>query len=248
MLWIGGATGSGKTSISRALAYRHDLQLYNVDHRTFDHQRRVRVPPVVRWDRPPQELVEHFLSYSYDRFALVLADLRALPDVPGAIAEGPFLLPSLLPPRADAVFLVPNAARIRATGVERGQLDVVVQRNLLLAAHIATEAEDFGFPVLLVDRPLDGMTARVGVQLEAGPARLPRGGYLAAVRRHENDVLAEQVRLYRASGEAPPGSPRLLFACECGATGCDAVVELTLEEYDAISAAGDRSPLRRPTP
>jgi len=248
VLWIGGATGAGKTSISRALAYRHDLQLYNVDHRTFDHQRRVRVPPVVRWDRPPQELVEHFLAYSYDRFALVLADLRALPDTPGAIAEGPFLLPSLLPHGADAAFLVPTAARIRATGAERGQLDVLVQRNLLLAAHIASDAEDWGFPVLLVDRPLDGMIARVGTELSAAIARLPRGGDLAAVRRHENDVLAEQVRLYRASGEAPPGSPPLPFACECGAAGCDAVVELTLDEYEAISAAGDRSPLRRPTP
>ena len=146
------------------------------------------------------------------------------------------------------MFLVPTATRIRATGDERGQLDVVVQRNLLLAAHIATEADDFGFRVLLVDRPLDGMIARVGAELDAVIARLPRGGDLAAIRRHENDVLAEQVRLYRASGEAPPGSPPLPFACECGAAGCDAVVELPIEEYDAISAAGDRSPLRLPTP
>jgi shikimate kinase len=40
VLWIGGATGAGKSSIARALAYRNDLQLYNVDLRTYEHVER----------------------------------------------------------------------------------------------------------------------------------------------------------------------------------------------------------------
>jgi hypothetical protein len=105
VLWIGGATGAGKTTISPALAFRHDLQLCNVDHRTYTHLRRVRVPPAVAGDLPPAILVEHVLDFARDRFELVLEDLAALPPSPGAIAEGPFLLPSLVPPGADAPFV-----------------------------------------------------------------------------------------------------------------------------------------------
>ena len=63
-------------------------------------------------------------------------------------------------------------------------------------------------------------------------------------------AVATQVRLYRASGDAPPEHHEwaIPFTCECGASGCDVVVELPLADYDAISAAGDRSPLRPPRP
>jgi hypothetical protein len=70
-----------------------------------------------------------------------------------------------------------------------------------------------------------------------------------AARRHENDVLATQVRLYAESLLPTVLEDRpLAFACECGASGCTAELEPTLEEYEAVSAAGDRSRLRRPTP
>ena len=75
------------------------------------------------------------------------------------------------------------------------------------------------------------MIERVEAVLAPAIARLPRGGDLAAVRRSENDVLAEQVRLYRASGEAPSGSPPLAFVCECGRSGCAEEIELTLGDY-----------------
>ncbi len=244
VLWIGGATGAGKSSIAWTLASRYDLQLYNIDHRTYDHVQRARVPPHPRWDLPAAVLAERFLDYSRDRFELVLEDIDALPSSPGAIAEGPFLLPSLLPAGAVAVFLLPSEERIRATGAERGQRAVVVERNLLLAERIGVEAAAAGQPVLPVDRPLAEMVERVDRQLRPAIARLPRGGDLAAVRRFENDVLAEQVRLFRASGDAPAGSPPLSFACECGRPGCANAVELTLENY--LSVGADRSRLRPP--
>ena len=132
VLWIGGATGSGKTSISRALAFRHDLQLYNVDHRTYDHVLRLPRAPKPDWSRPPDELHERFV----------------------------------------------------------------------------------------------------------------------AIRRVENDVLARQVRLYKDSGDGPGDLSSddwtLEFACECDVPGCVEVIELSLTEYEALSAAGDRSRLRAP--
>jgi hypothetical protein len=246
VLWIGGATGAGKTTIARALACRHALQLYNVDHRTYEHVNRAGADPRPRWDLPPGELADRFVAYSYERFPLILDDLRALPPSPGAIAEGPFLLPSLLRRGAAAVFLAPSPERIRATAAERTTGPVVVERNLLLARRIRDEAEAAGFPVLDVDRPLDAMVELVDAQFTDAIARLPRGGDLAQVRRLENDALARQVSLYRSSGDAPPQhlDVPLSFACECGRPGCDDVVEVGLETY--LSAGGDRSPLRRP--
>jgi hypothetical protein len=244
VLWIGGATGAGKTSVARTLACRHDLQLYNVDHRTYEHVYRAGGDAHPSWDLAPAELAERFLAYSRERFTLILDDLRGLPPSPGAIAEGPFLLPSLVPPRAAAVFLVPSPERIRATAAERATRPAVVERNLLLAERIRADAEAARFPALDVDRPLAEMVELVEAHLRDAIARLPRGGDLASVRRLENDALARQVSLYRNSGDAPPGDPPLAFACECGEAGCDAIVELPLGDY--LSVSGDRSRLRRP--
>src|SRR5579862_4503079 len=140
VLWIGGATGAGKTSISRALAYRHDLQLYNVDHRTYEHVERAAQTPDVSWDHPPEVLADRFIAYSRARFGLVLEDIATLPGSPGAIAEGPFLLPSLVPRGAVALYLVPTPERMAATAEERGQRSAVLARNLLLAERIRAEA------------------------------------------------------------------------------------------------------------
>lgn len=246
VLWIGGATGAGKTSISRALAYRHDLQLYNVDHRTYEHVARAARPPVFTWDHPPDVLADRFVAYAHERFALVLEDLKALPAMPGAIAEGPFLLPSLVPPGTPSLFLVPTPERLMTTAAERGQRPVVLERNLLLAERIRTEAEAAGLCVLDVDRPLAVMVELADRLFAPAVERLPRTVDRPAIRRLENDVLARQVRLYRASGDAPPGDAPLPFACECPVSGCSDVVELTLGEYEALSAAGDRSRLRAP--
>jgi shikimate kinase len=74
VLWIGGATGAGKSSIGRALAYRRDLQLYNVDHRTYDHVGRLPPNPFAtlsqdeRWLQPtPDELVARFIAAANER-------------------------------------------------------------------------------------------------------------------------------------------------------------------------------------
>jgi hypothetical protein len=246
VLFIGGATGAGKTSISRALAYRHDLQLYNVDHRTYEHVYRGGADPRPDWDRPPEELADRFVEYARERFPLIAEDLAALPPSPGAVAEGPHLLPSLVPPGAAAVFLVPTEERTRATGAERAQRPVVVERNVLLAARIRAEADAAGLPVFDVDRPLAAMIELVDDALAPAIARLPRTVDRPAVRRFENDVLANQVRLYRASGDAPAGDWPLPFACECDTPGCADVVELTLSEYEVSRGAADRSPSRRP--
>ena len=250
VLWIGGATGAGKTSISRALAFRHDLQLYNVDHRTYDHVERLPRTPPPDWSRPPDELAERFVAHANERWPLVLEDLAALAPSPGAIAEGPFLLPELVPEGAAALFLVPTEERARATVAERRARPVLVERNRLLAERIARSARERGFVVVDVDRPLPGMIELAEAHFATAIAALPRAVDRTAIRRFENDVLARQVRLYKSSGDAPREPPSdewtLAFACECDRPGCAEVVELSIAAYEAVSAAGDRSPLRAP--
>lgn len=104
-------------------------------------------------------------------------------------------------------------------------------------------------PSLRVDASLDEMTDRAAEAFAPALATMPRGGDVAGVRRFENDAAGTQIRLYHESlgNEAPP-ERKYAFACECGAPGCRDTIALTVSEYEALSAAGDRSPLRRPTP
>ena len=230
VLFIGGGPGAGKTSISRALAYRWDLQLYNVDHRTWDHFHRLGGPEP-DWTRTPEQLVEDFVAASHRRWPLVLEDLAALPDSPAAIVEGPFVLPELVPAGSPAVFLVPSDPQIRRVRGERGSLPVVADRDVLLAQRISG---------LRVDRSLAEMIELVASQFSL--EGLPRVVDRPAIRRFENDVLARQLDLwpgYQGEWEVP-------FACECATAGCTDMIELTLAEYEAASAASDRSRLRAP--
>jgi len=193
----------------------------------------------------------------------VLEDLRELPASPGVIVEGPQLFPTsvsaVLRSPEQALFLVPDPAEQRARLEARGPMPNVsdgetarakaVGRDLMISALYEREARDLRLTALRVDRPLDEMIELAAAHFAPALDRLPREGDLREVRRFENDVLATQVRLYCESllptvlEDAP-----LPFACECGEPRCEREVALTMAEYDALSAAGDRSPLRRPTP
>jgi cytidylate kinase len=265
VLWIGGGQGSGKSSIGKALSRRRGLQLYNIDHRTQAHVPRQAPHEFTsltldeRWVEPEVDtMLRWFLETSQDRLRIVLEDLAELPAEPGVIVEGPQLFPSFVAPMlaspAHAVFLVPQPEEQRERLLARGPMTwtsqpllaraKAVERDLRISQVFAREAEELGLPVLTVDAPLDEMIERADALL----ADVPGGGDLSVARRIENDAIATQVRLYRATGEPSKPYPQLIFFCECGRVGCTDELELTLEEYDAISDAADRSPLRRPTP
>ncbi|MDX6475196.1 MAG: hypothetical protein QOH95_707 [Gaiellaceae bacterium] len=270
VLWIGGGQGSGKSSIALALSREFDLQLYVVDWRTWVHEPRMPKTEFAtlsmdeRWvEATPSRMLDWFLTTSRHRFRLVLEDLRDLPSSPAAVVEGPQLLPTsvaavLRDPR-HALFLIPQLdaqrERLLARGPIPGPSDGVrarinaTERDLMITQRIAREAADLRLTALPVDAPLDEMVRRAAEHFRPVVERSPRSVDLAALRRGENDVLATQVRLYRDSlGALKPEDAPLPFSCECGAPGCSDEIELSLEEYDAISAAGDRSPLRRPRP
>jgi hypothetical protein len=270
VLWIGGGQGSGKSSVARALSRRFDLQLYNVDHRTWVHEPRMprtefqSLSMDERWVEPsPEQMLDWFLAASRHRFRLVLEDLRELPSSPGVIVEGPQLFPTsvsaVLRSADQALFLLPDPAEQRERLSARGPMlntsdgatarAKAVERDLMISLLFEREARDLRLRALPVDRPLDELTELAAEHFAPALERLPRGGDLGAARRFENDVVATQVKLYCESllPTVLEDTP-LAFACECGAPGCVVDVPLTLAEYEAISASGDRSPLRRPTP
>jgi hypothetical protein len=270
VLWIGGPQGSGKSSIARALSRRFDLQLYVVDWRTWVHEPRMprtefqTLSLDERWVEPsPERMLDWFLTHSRHRFRLVLEDLRDLPDTPAVIVEGPQLFPTsvsaVLRSADQALFLLPDldAQRERllarpgilGTSDPRRARENATARDLLIAELFEREARELRLPSLPVDRPLDEMIELAVEHFRPVVERSPRAVDLAAVRRFENDALATQVRLYRESlGYLKPEDATLPFSCECGVPGCAEEIELSLDDYDAISVSGDRSPLRRPTP
>lgn len=142
VLWIGGATDAGKTSIARAVAQKRGLQVYHYDD--FDRERLpghwartdpVRHPymsatPINDRDRmwvqtSPEELVKRWLQTTPERFQFSLEDLQALPSAPPIVAEGygftPDLVLPLLSSSRQAIWLVSTEEFKQATYLRRGK-------------------------------------------------------------------------------------------------------------------------------
>ena len=139
VFWIGGGSGSGKTTISRRLAEEHGLRLYATDDVILDHAGRStrEDSPLLaaftamdmdeRWvNRSPETMLETFHWFRGEGFALIVEDLLGLPAEPRLIAEGFRLLPHLVEPllaaHAHAVWLLPTPDFRRAALESRGSL------------------------------------------------------------------------------------------------------------------------------
>lgn len=206
-----------------------------------------------RWVHPdPAQMLDWFVEASQERISLVVEDLARLPRSPLVVVEGPQVLPSFVAPLIDSpdqtLFLIakPDAqrARLMARGGKTETSDPEralansVERDLLISKRIATEAAVLGLPSLTVDRPLNEMIQAATSHFEPSIRRGPEGRRLRAIRRIENEAIYEQVRLYRASGEARPEhmTAAIPFTCECGTSGCSATRELRLEEFAALQS------------
>jgi hypothetical protein len=142
VLWIGGATDSGKTSVAIALAAKYGLRAYHYDR--YDRAELpghwARADPVRQphmhatpigdrdwmWvDTTPEELVERWLRTTPERFRLALDDLLELPSAPPIVAEGygftPDLVLPLLASRKQAIWLVSTDEFKRETYERRGK-------------------------------------------------------------------------------------------------------------------------------
>ncbi len=123
--WLGGASGSGKSTVARQLAATYGFHLYDTDEVMADHGSRTRSDdcPLMtafaamdadeRWvTRSPELMLETFPWFRGEGFELIVDDLLHLPTSRPVVAEGFRLLPQLVQPLlADprhAVWLVPT--------------------------------------------------------------------------------------------------------------------------------------------
>jgi adenylate kinase family enzyme len=180
VLWIGGATDSGKSTTAQKLAERHPLQVYHYDRRDLAHHEQLaKTLPAYRafldaslderWVKPqPQELLQRSLQSFRDRFPLVIEDLLALPREHGILAEGFGLVPELLAPllssSTQAIWLVPTEGFKRDSMRRRGKpsFGALVSdperakanlhtRDRLLAEYIRDQVLQYGFTLYQVD-------------------------------------------------------------------------------------------------
>jgi hypothetical protein len=180
VLWIGGGTAAGKSSIAIALAERYGLERYNYDWRdSRDHSERTRADrhPVRaaflamslddQWvNRTPSEMAAGDLAEFAERFEMVLEDLAAL-SADRVIADGFGLLPELVatvsPDRRQSIFLLPTpefrdwALAQRGWIAREGTSNPVraranrLARDALLTDHVREQAEALGFATIDID-------------------------------------------------------------------------------------------------
>jgi hypothetical protein len=249
VIWIGGGTGSGKTTVARMLSRRHRLRQFAIDSFWYAHSERLgeREPsPTEQWLwRSPAEQAAEFERSAKGRMGLVLEQLGTLPAAPGIVVEGPQVLPDALPRDAAAVFLTatPDFQRaqligrpITGTPDPRRALANRIEKDRLFAARVAGRAAALGFATIRIDgtRPPEAIVAEIEQLLGAPP---PGEVELAAVRHWENDAYARNARAWLESLHAPSEEPVLPFACECGEPACAEFVELKLAKYEAAGRA-----------
>lgn len=185
VLWIGGGPQAGKTTLSRLLAGKYDLRIYNLDwHGAREHRTRLgpaalafaRLSMDERWARPdPTELVERSIAIWEEGFALVIEDLLALPRSRTIVAEGPGAFPWCVAPLlrwpTQALFMVPTRQRREEVAVRRwgpgqvkrfpgivdreGALASLRERDVLIDERIAASCDALGLRCVNVDGTLD---------------------------------------------------------------------------------------------
>lgn len=140
VLWVGGGSGAGKSTVAARLAERHGLRRYDSDAAMADHARRcppqrcprlaafLTMSPDERWvDRSPREMLETFHWYAGEGFDLVVQDVAAMGPGPVVVAEGFRLLPRLVAPLlgegsagSAGVWLLPTPRSREAAFARRG--------------------------------------------------------------------------------------------------------------------------------
>ena len=123
--WLGGASGSAKSTVARRLAAANDMTLYSTDEVMGAHAMRCapdecprleefkQMTMDERWvNRTPTVMLETFHWYLGEGFDLMIEDLLALPPDRNIIVEGFRPLPRLVTPIIasphQAIWLLPT--------------------------------------------------------------------------------------------------------------------------------------------
>ena len=245
VLWIGGRSGAGKSTVARLLARRHGLRWYSCDTKTWEHLDRAVAagdPAAVEWARlTPLQRSElptvDKLRLTLDRTSMVLADVAGLLDRPAVIAEGTNVLPSMVPDGSCAVWLTAEPTiraertRQRGWGGAGGEIDLIRAREL--------QAEIDTARATVIDTThhtgvLDTVTM-IETTAASWFASRPTATSTAERRsliREGNVAVVRQYRGGRArAGNTDTTGPVRSYDCECAADGCVALVQRALESF-----------------
>jgi hypothetical protein len=181
VLWIGGGTGAGKSSVAMALAERYGLARYDYDwHDARDHTERTRrdrhphraaflaMSLDERWVLgTPREMADNAVGSFGDRFEMVIEDLLAMPRDRAIVADGFGFLPELVAPviasTHQAIWLLPTAAFRDFALTRRGWTTIEgtsdpgraranrLARDDLLTEHLRQKAATLGLATIDVD-------------------------------------------------------------------------------------------------
>lgn len=180
VVWLGGASGSGKSTVARHLAQERGMRLYSTDDAMTRHAACLdvaRAPLLAefqamnmdqRWcQRSPEEMLETFHWFRGEGFDLIVEDLLALPCEP-IIVEGFRLLPNRVGPLAGpdrSVWLLPTPEFRRMAFASRGSLWEIagktsdpelalanlMERDRLFTEELRTAVRSLGLPAVEVE-------------------------------------------------------------------------------------------------
>ena len=180
ILWIGGATDSGKSTVAGMLAEQWNIPVYHFDRadaRQSDTLARS-VPEVAqflqasleeRWIQPTPEMMFEYLLLTFPyRFRLVIEDLLDMPHDQPVIVEGFGLLPELVHPVLSSsnqgIWFVPTDAFKWNSVVHRNKPSFasqvsdpqkarmnLVARDKMLADYYRQQVASYGYRLLEID-------------------------------------------------------------------------------------------------
>jgi hypothetical protein len=262
VLWIGGASGAGKTTLATRLARRHGLRWYSADARTWSHRDaaiRVGHDGAIRWEamspeerhrvalEEPRVLVD--LNLDLDRGPMIVDDLRSLPAAPLVVADGSTVLPELVGQgharRDRSVWLLPRFEVHRRFHEENGMAHLVDYRWHVIE-EVERQADAYDVNVVRVDGSLgpdEALAAVAVVFAEAiadGPCATTQDERQALLR-WANEELVGQARAYLARPWSSGDEATFVrpFRCECDDPECAEIVPLPIAEYaPGITAHG----------
>lgn len=141
VLWMGGGTCTGKTSITEVLNKQYDLHVYHCDDLFEEHRNRAQPdkhPAFYNamytsyadmdwerfWMRPVETLLQEQLAIYADEFDMIVSDLLKMPHSRPILAEGSALLPhcikQVLTTPSSAIWLIPEETFHRRMYRQRG--------------------------------------------------------------------------------------------------------------------------------
>jgi 2-phosphoglycerate kinase len=180
ILWIGGATDSGKSTVAQNLAQRYGIFVYHYDK--VDNEQIEKLSKTVseihqffnasmddRWINTTPKMMLDFLLISFlHRFQLVIESLLEMPKEKPIIVEGFGLLPDLVHPmlsnRHQAIWFVPTEKFKRESMTRRGKPSFassltnpeqakmnLFTRDMMLANYYRKQVLSYGYTLCEID-------------------------------------------------------------------------------------------------